>query len=69
MLNVEELIKKEMLNSSFNKTEKVNLAANQPSENPWTKYVLLMGIIGVALVSAYIITKPKLKASYGTEEK
>ena len=69
MLNIEELIKKEMRYSSFNKIEKVNLPTNPPGSNPWNKYVFLMSIIGVALVGAYIITKPKLKASYGTEEK
>ena len=67
MLNVEELIKKEMLTSPFNKIEKVNLPAKPSGPNPRTKYMLLVGILGAALVGAYFITKHK-KENYGTEE-
>lgn len=64
MLNAEELIKAEMLNSPFNKVETApKLSA--PGSNPWMKYAIVLGAIGLSAGIAYLIyrneSKQKLK--------
>jgi len=60
MLNAEELIKAEMLGSTFNEVEKVPKLA-KPGTNPWMKYGIVLGAIGLSLGIAYLINRSESK--------
>lgn len=60
MLNAEELIKAEMLSSTFNKVENIPKIA-KPGSNPWMKYVVVMGAIGLSFGIAYLINRNESK--------
>ncbi len=65
MLNAEQLINAQMKASPLNSPPKAFVV---PGANPWTKYVFLVAIISVALIGAYLITKPNKTNNYGTDK-
>lgn len=64
MLNAEELIKAEMMSSTFNKVE-FTPKLPKPGTRPWMKYGIVLGAIIIAAGAAYLIarndSKQKLK--------
>ena len=55
MQNIEELVKLEMKNSPFNKVESAKIP--DPGSNPWMKYGVVLGAIGIAVIGAVVIYK------------
>ena len=64
MLNAEQLLIAEMKASPLNLKPKIST----PGANPWTKYLIIGGIIGVSIIGAYLITRPKKNIKDGKEE-
>lgn len=63
MLNAEELIKAEMMESSFNKVQKTTTLP-KPGSNPWMKYAVVLGAIGISAGIAYFIYRNESKQKH-----